>query len=463
VIRRAKLSAAVVQLSELEGTHRFDAEYYQPHYLLQERKIEGLAPVPLSGVASVSDGNHMTIEDQFTDSGVRYLRGQDLGDFFISDTNAVYIPEEVYDDLKRSHMKPGDVLLSIVGTIGSVGLVTDQYSQLTGSCKLAIIRPNSIDPYFLATYFASSVGQDQIARRARGTVQQGLILPDLRDLHVPTISGQLIERIRRLIVQSQKQRSASEGLYAQAQALLTAELGLDKLDLSDSLYSVRRASEVQMAGRIDAEHFRVKYQRVMVALHALKPKEITPLGDLLTTIVNGHTPLHHDLSTGDIPFLTAEHVFDFRVNYDSDKRILAEHHLEEMKTTQLYEGDTLITIKGRIGNAAVVENLPVQTNINQDLALLRFKSGLSPWYIVGFLNSLAGKALTEQISTGQINPFLGLGSLRKVSIPLFDEDRMNEIGQRLQRKVAQAYQARQDAQRLLAEAKDEVERLIEEK
>ena len=50
---------------------------------------------------------------------------------------------------------------------------------------------------------------------------------------------------------------------------------------------------------------------------------------------------------------------------------------------------------------------------------------------------------------------------RKVLIPIFDEPRMVELGQKLQWHVEQAYLARQDAKRLLAEARTEVERMIE--
>jgi hypothetical protein len=53
----------------------------------------------------------------------------------------------------------------------------------------------------------------------------------------------------------------------------------------------------------------------------------------------------------------AEHVSDFEVHYDSDKRIL-------------------LTIKGRVGNAALVEYLPGPANINQDVALLRLNARL---------------------------------------------------------------------------------------
>ncbi len=121
----------------------------------------------------------------------------------------------------------------------------------------------------------------------------------------------------------------------------------------------------------------------------------------------------------------------------------------------------MITIKGRVGNAAVVYDLPTATNINQDVALLRFRSGIHPWYIAGFLNSPVGKALMEQIATGQINPFLGLGNLTQIKVPIFDEKRMNELGEKIRKTVEKAEAARQEAKRLLAEAKEEIEKMIE--
>ncbi|MBN1236652.1 MAG: restriction endonuclease subunit S [Methanotrichaceae archaeon] len=195
-------------------------------------------------------------------------------------------------------------------------------------------------------------------------------------------------------------------------------------------------------------------------MKALNPRQIVLFGDLLDKLTNGHTPLHHDLSVGDISFLTAEHVFDFRINFNSEKRILTEHHEKELKRTQLHEGDILITIKGRIGNAAIVEHLPGPTNINQDVALLRLKPGYNPYYVVAFLNSAAGKALVDQICTGQINPFLGLGNLSQIRIPIFDQGKMDQLGDKIRNIISQAYQTQRNAELLLEEAKRRVEQMI---
>lgn len=129
-----------VHLNSLTYDGRIDSEYYRSEYLQQEQQLANASLVTLEQVAVVSDGNHLSISENFVEKGVRYLRGQDLNDFFISDKNPAYISHENYELLTRSHIKTDDVLLSIVGTVGNIAVVTSKYSELTGSCKIAILR-----------------------------------------------------------------------------------------------------------------------------------------------------------------------------------------------------------------------------------------------------------------------------------------------------------------------------------
>lgn len=452
---------SIVPFSDVIDAARFDAEFYQPRHLQLQERVDRLDSKPLARLADVSDGNHLGISDRFTDNGVPYLRGGDLGDFFLHDIDPKYVPEDAYWGLKRSHMIPGDVLLSIVGTVGLVSLVTDEHAMLTGSCKIAIVRPKHVRPGFLAAYLASGVGQAQIERRVRGAVQQGLILPDLKDLPVPTVSDTDEETVEQTVYEAYRQLKASSALYAEAETVLLAALGVGEIDLSHQTTYTAPFSEAIAAQRLDTEFFRPKYRRVKDALRATGA-ELVPLDRLVTTLTNGGTPRRHDLSVGSVPFLTAEHVHDFRLDYGSDKRVLAEHHDGTLKRTRLRENDLLLTIKGRVGNAAVVEGLSGPVNINQDVGLIRLKKGVPPYYVAGFLNSPAGKALTEQMATGQINPFLGLGNVRQVLVPVVAETRMAEIGREVASVVSRAHAAATEAASLLESAKRRVEALIEE-
>lgn len=92
---------------------------------------------------------------------------------------------------------------------------------------------------------------------------------------------------------------------------------------------------------------------------------------------------------------------------------------------------------------------------------MRAREHIPPYYLAGYLNSLAGKLLTEQVCTGQSNPFLGLGNLKTIPIPIFSEAEMKRLARLTEDKVGEAHQAAQDAQSLLENAKRRVEQLIE--
>ncbi|MBI5883359.1 MAG: restriction endonuclease subunit S [Elusimicrobia bacterium] len=255
-----------VTFAALTEDHRLDAEHYRPECLAQAKRIAALPHKPLSEIADISDGNHLSIAESFSDSGVRYLRGQDLSDFFIADKTPVFVPESTYAALKRSHMRPGDILLGIVATIGTVSLVTDRFGQLTGNCKIGIVRPRKIESEFLATYFLSELGQREIHRWARGSVQTGIILPDLKKLPIPIVSEPIrlaiVENVREAYVKKQE----CEKSLAAAESMLNKALGLADLDLTPCLFYEARYSDASAAGRLDAEYFTPRMQNLLAAL-----------------------------------------------------------------------------------------------------------------------------------------------------------------------------------------------------
>jgi len=244
-----------VEVNGLSKDFRLDAEHYQPEYLAQERATNKRRSVELQTTALVSDGNHLSIAEEFSESGVRYLRGQDLSDFFVSDADPIYIPEKIYRTLPRSHMLAGDVLVGIVGTIGSVGLVTKRHGNLTGNCKLAIIRAQSLPAEYIAAYLTSRIGQNEIQRRIRGAVQMGLILPDLKTLPIVVPTDKERETIVSLVRDAEVSREHSRKLVAEAESLLLDSIGLSDVSFSENFFYERHFSEFSAASRMDAEYF----------------------------------------------------------------------------------------------------------------------------------------------------------------------------------------------------------------
>ncbi len=159
--------------------------------------------------------------------------------------------------------KKGDVLLSIVGSIGGVAFVgTDALA--TCNCKLAILRPKSITPEYLAIYLKSKFGQGQINRFTRGAVQMGLILEDMDQLFIPDVESDFEKLVSSTVESVKSCLRASELKYKQAEELLLSELGLNDWQPTEDTIAVKRFSD-SWGGcdRGDAEYYQPRQQQVM--------------------------------------------------------------------------------------------------------------------------------------------------------------------------------------------------------
>lgn len=458
------LEIAERKLAELERTGRIDAEFFQHRHLAVEAKLSARSCESVAQLAYVSDGNHFSISESFVDEGVPYYRGQDaVGHFFIEQAAPNKITRKAFEQpyMRRSHLQQGDVLLSIIGTVGETSLVKTK-QEATCSCKLAILRPKNIDPAYLAAYLSSRIGRSLTERWKRGTVQTGLLLEDMDQLPVPRFSELFEAKVAAAVGKAYEALEARQRSFEDAETTLLQALGLENWQAPEPRTYVRSSRDAFTAGRLDAEHFQEKFFAAKQALIAAGARRFIPLPDLLETLTNGHTPLRHDLSVGKVPFLCAEHVTDFNISFESEKRILLEHHEKELARTAVRDGDVLLTIKGRIGNAAIAENVPGPININQDVALLRFNHDLDVWYIVAYLNSRFGKLQSEKMSTGAINPFIGLFNIQQFEVPEFSRDVMQGVAVQTRAHVTTSHQAKQRADKLLDVAKHAVEIAIED-
>jgi len=403
-----------------------------------------------------------SIEPYYGDGDLPFLRVADVYNTIDYD-NCTTIPNTLIENhptLKTANL--GDIVLTKGGSIARVGLITKLSAV---SRDLIFINSSKLefkDAIYLYIYFQTQFCNQLLLRSSSQSVQAHLTITLVRELFLLKASDKFKTILLDVILKSSENREESKILYSAAEDLLLSELGLNDWQPTEETVAIKSFSESFLSsGRLDAEHYKPKYDQALVKLRGIKSIKIVELENILLTITNGQTPLHHDLSIGEVKFLTAEHIHDFKINYATNKRVLLHHHQNELARTHLLRGDILLTIKGRVGNAAVVENINELVNINQDVAILRLMPEVNPYYVAGFINSSMGKLLVEKISTGQINPFLGLGNLRKLSIPIFAAQRMDEIGHAIKYKIDDAYKAQRQSQQLLEIAKTGVERAIE--
>lgn len=125
-----------------------------------------------------------------------YIRVRDLGKCKILNLTDEY---EYVDDITQKQIaryivSTGDIVISIVGTIGLVGIVGKSLdnANLTENC-VKLVNINGLDRNFLYYYLLSSLGQAEISRGTVGAVQQKLPIKNIQALnvHYPNISEQI--------------------------------------------------------------------------------------------------------------------------------------------------------------------------------------------------------------------------------------------------------------------------------
>lgn len=212
--------------------------------------------------------------------------------------------------------------------------------------------------------------------------------------------------------------------------------------------SVVKYSEVQTdneSKRIDSEYFKQEY---LENKKFICKNEYKTLEQLSTKITNGHTPYGENLSHNEIKFITAEFMEDFFIK-EVKKFISYESHTNYLKRSILKNGDIIFSIKGKIGNAVPIFNIKEPLNINQDIARISInRKEINIFYLSAFLNSKFGKKQTEQEATGQINPFIPLGTLKQIKIRIFPKEFQLEI----EAMVKDSHKALENSKKLYKEA-----------
>lgn len=451
------LECSEINRSELERTLRIDSEFYSKSAIKVSDMLQSRSHDLLTTFVNVSDGNHMGISDCFIDEGVPYYRGQDAGAFFIENSNPICINEKTFElpVMKRSHLKKGDVILSIVGTIGSLSLVYSDKSA-TCSCKLAILRPKAgKSAELLATFLRGKYGQAQITRFTRGAVQKGLILEDMDQLVVPTLGDGIVEAIKNAVQSAYQIQEKANIHYREAQRTLMNTIG--SILVPAESVSVRNIStSFYTTGRLDAEYYQPKYDILFDELKKFSCKRLGgPNG--IVNIKKSIEPGSEAYTEDGIPFVRVSDISKFGI---SEPDIKLRSDIIPNPEVLFPPKDTILLSKdGSVGVAYKVEaTMPIITSGALLHLKVRDKTEVLPDYLTLVLNSPVVQLQAERDSNGAIIQHWKPSEIENVIIPILDMDTQKEIAA----KVQESFTLRKQSKQLLEYAKQAVEIAIEQ-
>ena len=96
-----------------------------------------------------------------------------------------YITEEKYEKLKRYTVYPGDVIITIMGTVGKAAVIPKNMPKAINTKHLACLTPNTeiVDSYFLVNAFQiHPLIRHQLESQCKGAIMDGLNLTIIKGL-----------------------------------------------------------------------------------------------------------------------------------------------------------------------------------------------------------------------------------------------------------------------------------------
>lgn len=446
------LEISEIKKSELERTERIDAEYYSSYQLGIDAVLDANVTNPIHDCIDLSDGNHMGISEEFCTEGIPYYRGGDVHTFFIECSSPAYrISEEVYSRpiLKRSHLKRGDVLLTIVGTIGNVAIVSTD-DRATCNCKLAILRPKpNLLGQYLAVYLRTKFGAGQINRIVRGSVQMGIVLDDIGDLRLPRFGKGFEKLVCDFVDKSLGKENISKELFNKAQDSLLSELGLADYTPTDETVSVRKFSDFMATKRLDAEYYQPKYDELMANLDGFDVLTLGTLVDFYKSIEPG-SECYGDEG---VPFVRIADLSEQGIDY-SGVRIPDD----VCRNVRRLQKDVILMSKdGSVGIAYKMDRDVDAVTSGAILHLTVKDKSILPDYLTLVLNSRIVKFQAERDAGGSIIQHWKPSEIAEVRIPVLPMQIQTKLVDMVQRSFA----ARKESARLLDLAKLAVETAIE--
>lgn len=327
-----------------------------------------------------------TLGFDFSEDGVPFLRAQNVFGSVDIEQGTLFISPQTHAALSRSSIAPGDVLLTIAGTIGRTAIVPLDAPAMNCNQAVAILRPiEGLDRKYLFHWLQSQDATGQIfGSTVTGTISN-LSLGQISGLQLslPPLDEQrrIVAILDKADALRQKRKRAIALLDSLTQSIFLEMFG----DLSNNTRNWPTASIGELC------------QRLCVGI------VVTPAAYYQQSGIPALRSLNIDIDDfklSDLVFVSAQ---------DNDTKL---------KKSKLSRGDVVIVRTGQPGKAAVITPELDGVNAIDLLIASPNRSKLEPQFLSSLMNSEIGRRLVLSEKRGQIQQHLNVGSLKSAVIPV---------------------------------------------
>lgn len=230
-------------------------ERFDPKYHIVKKELLCEFKYPLEKIENsfiVKDGDHDKLPSEAIrrdNQGKRYLRAQDLKDNQIINDNPIYITDDYFNKITRCHIYPGDLLVSIMASLGATAIVPGDYPVCTANRAIGILRQKEngkLLPEYVQVLMNTNLGFALFEVEKKGGIQQRLNLSDITNVQLPTpkkeIQQEIVNRYHEALNNKQQREKEAWDLLKGIDDYLLNELGITlpqrQSDLQSRIFTV---------------------------------------------------------------------------------------------------------------------------------------------------------------------------------------------------------------------------------
>ena len=198
----------------------------------------------------ITVGHVGSMKTEYKESGIPFLRSQNIRPFEVSMVNSMFIDETFHRALKKSQLRPGDLAIVRTGYPGTAAVIPPELPDSNCS-DLVIVRPSKeVNPHFLAAFFNSAFGKQLVLGKIVGAAQKHFNITAAKEvmLHVPPIPEQ--RTIIAMVDDLREETQRLARLYERKHAALAA-LKKSLLDQAFTGTSAGSATDESTSSAID--------------------------------------------------------------------------------------------------------------------------------------------------------------------------------------------------------------------
>jgi type I restriction enzyme M protein len=164
--------------------------------------------VKLGDICIIGDGNHSSKypkSSEMREEGVPFIRATNLKNGKVIDNDILFISSEKHLELKKGHLRTGDVIFCNRGEIGKSAIVGKDFNNSNLNSQLAWIRPNdNILSRFLYNILQTEQIKSIVENTKQGATLQQFTIKQINNLEIPLPPIEVQEEIVRELEQYQK-------------------------------------------------------------------------------------------------------------------------------------------------------------------------------------------------------------------------------------------------------------------